>query len=50
MLSSKIMIMRTLKVNLIKSMMALLTVAVITSCSLQKDPLSEYSDVTEGVN
>ncbi len=44
------MIMRTLKVNLIKSMMALLTVAVITSCSLQKDPLSEYSDVTEGVN
>jgi len=32
------------------NMIAILTFAVISSCSLDKDPLSEYSDVTEGVN
>jgi len=38
-----------MKSNFIKGMMAILTVAMISSCSLDKDPLSEYSDVTEGV-
>ncbi|WP_099372810.1 RagB/SusD family nutrient uptake outer membrane protein [Sphingobacterium sp. 1.A.5] len=38
-----------MKTKYIMNMIALLTVAVISSCSLNKDPLADYSDVTEGV-
>lgn len=45
------MMMRTMKFNIMKKMLiAVLGTVAISSCSLDKDPLGQYSDVTEGVN
>lgn len=44
------MMMRTMKFSLKNLMIAVLSTVFISSCSLEKDPLGQYSELTEGVN
>ena len=44
------MMMRTMKFSLKNLMIAVLSTVFISSCSLEKDPLDQYSELTEGVN
>src|SRR5690606_26480402 len=45
------MMMRIMKFNIMKKMMiAVLSTLALSSCSLDKDPLGQYSDVREGVH
>ena len=39
-----------MKRNFINSLLLMLLLGIVTSCSLDKDPLSDFSDVTEGID